>query len=78
VYGSPISIETSSQDEEVEVRPNEIAQEEKYMLKNQRNSEEGFGRERTTYNLGTRIGGNYSKTKGRTIKDAAFGIKTTN
>jgi hypothetical protein len=32
-------------------------------------SKEGFGKEKTTHNSKTKIGGNYSNNKGRSIND---------
>ncbi len=77
IYGSPTSTETSNQDEEAEARPNGTAQVEEIQIEKPQELRKGGQEEReVTNNLGTNIGGDYSRTKGRAIKDAVLGSKT--
>jgi hypothetical protein len=48
----------------------------KCRLRNYKNSEEGPRRDKTTNNSRTKIGGNYSRTRGRIIKDAILTSRT--
>jgi len=50
----------------------------KCRLRNYKNSEEGPRRDKTTNNSRTKIGGNYSRTRGRIIKDAILTSRTIN
>jgi hypothetical protein len=61
VYGSPTSIETSSQDEEAKAGPVGQFKKRKCGLKRHRNLEEGAKKKKNHKQLGTKIGGDYSK-----------------